>query len=123
VQSGVCVDISGFWQGHEVWSSDIYGQSLTYLGYRTPGALTEVSEKDHSKGHYDLQVSCLYQTSVGEMGWHVYARTVENSNFLEFPAWDVQAIATLLTLSQYSEGYGRDPCALRDLVCRSINIL
>jgi hypothetical protein len=48
-----------------------------------------------------------------EMEWHVHICTVENSNFLEFPAWDVQAIATLLTLSPYSEVYGCDPCTPR----------
>jgi hypothetical protein len=70
-----------------------------------------------------LWLSCLGQTSLREMEWRVYVRTVENSNFLEFPAWDVQAIATLLTLSSYSEGYGCDPCTLRDPACRSVNTL
>jgi hypothetical protein len=28
VQYGVYVEISGFWQGQEIWSSDIYEQSF-----------------------------------------------------------------------------------------------
>jgi hypothetical protein len=72
-----------------------------------------------------LWLSCPVQASLREMEWHVYVRTVENSKFfLNSQCGDVRAISTLLkSLSPYSEVYGRDPCTLRDLVCRSNNKL
>jgi hypothetical protein len=43
------MEISGFWQGQEVWSSGTYEQSLMWLGYRKPDTPTKVSEKARSK--------------------------------------------------------------------------
>jgi hypothetical protein len=49
VQHAVYVEISGFWQAQEVWGSDIYDQSLIYLGYRKPDVPTEICKKARSE--------------------------------------------------------------------------
>jgi hypothetical protein len=61
VQYGDYLDISGFWQGQGVWSSDTYEQSSIELEYKKTERLQKSVKKPGQKslqlpvngGHYD----------------------------------------------------------------------
>jgi hypothetical protein len=112
VQYGVYVEISGFWQPEK---SGVLTRSVINLArvQETRRAYQSLW-KGQVRTRYNclwmrttqgpLWLSCLIQTSLQEMEWHVYVRTLENSQ-----RGDVQTFSTVLSLSPYSEVYGRDP--------------